>query len=151
MPGSSTGASPERERSGRYRRRLPIVLAAFLLLACSDISCASKQDQVAPNASQVIPIAQQLVQTLGQEDFDGAESYFDDALKNSMPTSSLQFNWDMIEHVTGPFVSDAVDSSAYQDRCTLVYVTCQMQMGKIDVKMVFDAQNKVSGLWMQPG
>ena len=150
MTGSSTGAPPGRERGARYRRRLPVALAVFLLLACSTLSCAPKQAQVAPNTAQVIPIAQQLVQALGQEDFAGAESYFDDALKGSLPTSSLQFNWDMIEHVSGPFVSEAVVSTTYQPPYTLVYITCQMQVDKIDVKVTFDAQNRVSGLSLQP-
>ena len=147
MIGLSIGTAPGRERGGRYLWQLPVMLAAFLLLACLNLSCAPKQAQVVPNAAQAITIAQQLVQTLGQEDFEGAESYFDDTLKRS---SSLQFNRDVIEHVTGPFVSEAVVNTTYQPTYTLVYVTCQMQMGKIDAKVVFDAQNKVSGLLLQP-
>jgi hypothetical protein len=150
MTDLSIGTVPGRERGCRYLWQLPVVLAAFLFFACSTFSCAPKQAQVAPTAAQVIPIAQQLVQTLGQEDFEGAESYFNDDLKNSMPTSSLQFNWDVIEHITGPFVSEAVVSTAYQHPYTLVHVICQMQMGKIDIKIDFDTQKKVSGLWLLP-
>lgn len=135
------------ERSGSIHLWLVMVVVS---LVCSMLSCAPKKPEEAPNAAQVVPSAQEMVQALAQRDFAGAEMQFDNQMKQSLPPDKLQGTWDMLEHTLGHFNSQADIRTEYQRPYTLVHVTCQMKMGKIDVKLVFDAQNQITGLWLLP-
>lgn len=79
-----------------------------------------------------------------------ARSDFDAKMLAAMPAEALAGAWQSVLERAGPFVS--VDSFRHEDRdgYRAVIVTTRHKKLSMDVRVVFDAQEKIAGLWFAP-
>jgi dienelactone hydrolase len=117
-----------------------------LLLVCASGMLAAEQAA----GQDRIAAAEGFVDLLVKEDFAGAFGTFDAQMQSAIPEARLRDVWTGINTKAGRFQrrvrSKALQMGAYD----VVLVTCQFEKTPLDVKVVFNAGGKVSGLFFAP-
>ncbi len=126
----------------------------FLSLLAGLFLCTGLQAQP-PQKGQdewAVPIkrAQAFIQLLQQGQYDSVETYFDANMKSALPAEKLQAMWKTLQEQTGAFQETAGTRTEMVQTYHVVYVTCVFKEGKLDAKVVFDAKNKIAGLFFVP-
>lgn len=141
---------PVMQKPGSLETRTLGLLLMLIILACAMLSCAPKKVQEAPNAAQIIPPAQEFVNQLVQKDYTGAAKKFDDTMMKALPPDKLQSTWETLLQQAGAFKSQVGVRTEKQNQYSAAFITCQFEKAKLDVKVVFDDKNQVTGLWFTP-
>ena len=79
-----------------------------------------------------------------------AHQHFAEKTAAAMPVDQLGALWPGLVKQLGEFKSVTRVQEAREGRFDVVRVTCQFASGGVDFKIVYDAERKVSGLWIQP-
>ncbi len=123
-----------------------LVLTIFLLgflAGCSCLGGASKTDDLTARAKE-------LVESLAAGDFSTPVESFDDTMKGALPADKLEEAWEALVATAGPFekqVGTRIDTAGQYD---VVYVTCEFEKSSFDLKLVFNANKQISGLFFVP-
>jgi len=98
-------------------------------------------------------LAQQFVEMLAAGEYAAAAATFDDKMKEALPQAKLQEIWEGLQakEQAGPFVRQVSIRTERSGDYRVVFVTCEFKNAPIDVKVVYDADGKVAGLFFQPG
>ncbi|MGD0154232.1 MAG: alpha/beta fold hydrolase [Thermacetogeniaceae bacterium] len=105
---------------------------------------------VPPNEQAVSALAEQAVQDLANKDYAAVAKGFDPAMTAACPQDKLQGIWEMVQQQAGAYQSiESVRSEVYQ-QYIIVYVTCQFEQAALDVKLVFNPLQQISGLFFVP-
>ena len=91
--------------------------------------------------------AKEFVQLLVQEKYDSATENFDSTMMRVMPPAKLEEVWKGILISVGPFKAQRRTRTEKVAKYDIVYVTCDFEKLALDVKVVFDSERKVSGLF----
>jgi uncharacterized protein len=94
--------------------------------------------------------AKALVEALAKEDFKAAGKDFDDAMKKALPADKLESTWKTVTGQVGAFkkvTGYRVESTA---KVNFVFVVCQFEKIDVDVRVVFNADKQITGLFFQP-
>ena len=94
--------------------------------------------------------ARVFVDLLIEERFEDAAANFDKTMKNALPVERLSEVWKATTGQAGPFekkLGTRADKYLWSD---IIYVTCKFQAGPLDIKVVYDRNGMVSGLWFVP-
>lgn len=95
--------------------------------------------------------AERFVLALSRGAFRAARAGFDDKMLAAMPEAGLADAWRSLNDRVGPFRSVAeVRADAPRDGFQPIIVTTKHTKLAIDVRVVFDAHEKIAGLWFQP-
>jgi hypothetical protein len=92
----------------------------------------------------------QFVNLLAKEDFAAAVAQFDSTMTKGLPEARLRATWQDTVKQFGPYKKQIRTRTREQAGYHVVLVTCQFEHGTLDVKVVYDAQNRVTGLWIVP-
>jgi len=92
----------------------------------------------------------QFVNLLAKEDFGAAVAQFDRAMTKGLPEARLRTSWRDTVKQFGSFKKQLRTRTKEQAGYQVVLVTCQFERGALDVKVVYDGQNRVTGLWLVP-
>lgn len=95
-------------------------------------------------------VARNLVQQLAARQFDRVEARFDQKMSRALPQAKLAAVWDGLTGQAGKFHSISAVSRQDHGGFRIVVVTCQFEKAKLDARVVFDAEGKVSGLFFAP-
>lgn len=99
----------------------------------------------------LIPAAQSFVDQLVKGDFAAASGHFDAAMKTAMPETKLKEVWQQVLGQVGPFQKQLSTRTEEQKGYRIVYVVCQFEKSVINVRIVYNAQEQIAGLFFQPG
>jgi dienelactone hydrolase len=138
--------------------------AAALVLACSTVfGCGPGQPPASPatdasaaksidsdGRSELEAIATSVVQALAGGRASELSTRFDDAMREALPTSQLEQVWGQLEHKLGSFRSARSMRHQKVDAFRVVFVTMDFERGAMDLKLVFDEQQRVAGLFVTP-
>jgi len=94
--------------------------------------------------------ARALVAALEKQDFDTAVSDFDAAMKKALPPDKLKATWKGILAQAGAFKSQGAARTEKLDKYDVVLVPCEFEKASLEARIVFDADNKVAGLFFRP-
>jgi len=94
--------------------------------------------------------AEAMVDSMAKGDFKAASADFDATVAAQMPAEKLGQVWASLAPQIGAFKSRTGTREAEEQGFKMVYVTCQFEKMSLDAKIVFDASDKVSGLWFLP-
>ena len=92
----------------------------------------------------------QFVNLLAKEDFAAAVAQFDPTMTKALPEARLRATWQDTVKQFGPYQKQLKTRTKEQAGYHVVLVTCQFEHATLDVKVVYDAQSRVSGLWLVP-
>jgi dienelactone hydrolase len=127
---------------------LPRFPLLFLLLLLAVAREAHAQRAPATAADLEI-VAKQFVELLVQEEYNRATVDFDKTMKRVMPSAKVEEVWKEILNKVGPFRSQQRTRTEKVAKYDIVYVTCEFEKLALDVKVVFDSERKISGLFFQ--
>lgn len=108
--------------------------------------CLGAADQ----AAELQETARAFVAHMAAGEFDQATLSFDEAMTRAMPAAKLKDAWDNVISVYGPFQRSTETKSQQVKQFEAVFVTCDFQQGRLDAKVVFSADHKITGLFFVP-
>ncbi|HMA33540.1 MAG TPA: alpha/beta fold hydrolase [Chloroflexia bacterium] len=98
--------------------------------------------------------AQQFVDLLVQQDFATAEQRLDPTMRQQLPADKLASTWQSLLAQVGAFKTQVGTrtTTAQQNGTTyrIVFVTCAFAQANIDVRLVFDPDGQIGGLFFSP-
>jgi len=114
------------------------------------IVCGSRENTEVIPAIDFTSQGQDFVTMLSQENYGGCVAKFDQTMQNGLPEPKLQEAWNTIQTQVGNFQKQIGVRQTQESGFDVVYVTCQFEKGKIDVKVVYNDRQEVTGLWFRP-
>lgn len=94
--------------------------------------------------------AKTFVGWLEKGDFAAAVGRFDPTMKNAAPEPKLREIWQAVQGQFGAFKRQVRSRSEKQLGYDMVFVTCEFERKTMDMKLVFDAQGRIAGLFFVP-
>lgn len=125
-----------------------ILLISALVLIISFISCGEKKD--GPKVGDLTPLATEFVESLVKQDFANAVKNFDSTMKGMMSEEKLQEVWQGLLAQSGSFKKQTGVRQTQEQGFNIVFVTCEFEKSTINIKVVFNNANEISGLWFVP-
>jgi len=116
---------------------------------CLTLTACSKRP-AGPTTTQVYDKGKAVVAMLAKGDFAGVTSQFDPTMQKVLPEQQLKAAWDSLVSKNGAFQAQQMVSNAKEGGLDVATVTCQFAQGRQKVKIVFNQQLQISGLWIQP-
>lgn len=123
--------------------------SAALLLVAGLLSCLAcrAQNHQAASATDVVASAKTFVNLLAKGDYATAVAGFDETMARVMPAEKMREAWEGLVAQAGAFKQQTDVQKMEQGGYDIVFVTCQFKKATLDVKVVYDAHGRVSGLW----
>lgn len=105
--------------------------------------------QPQPPASPVAH-AEAVVKQLRSGDFAAIEAQFDDRVKAGLPPGKLAETWSQMTAQVGAFQKETAAREETSGPYHIGVVTCAFDRASLDVRVVFDTEDKIAGLTMRP-
>ncbi|MGH9897486.1 MAG: DUF3887 domain-containing protein [Pyrinomonadaceae bacterium] len=83
-------------------------------------------------------------------DFKGVHGYFDQLMQGSLPPEKLQEAWTSVTEQAGLFKRQVSVHEEKIDKLNIVVVRCEFEKVWINVRITFDENDKISGLFFVP-
>src|SRR5262249_30799883 len=94
--------------------------------------------------------ARALVEALFKEDWAAAGKDFDAAMKKALPEAKLKGIPPKLKGAVGAFRKQLGTRTETAGKYEVVYVTCDFEKFKLDARVVFDKDGKITGLFFRP-
>lgn len=120
-------------------KQLTPILLFFLI--CMMGGCAKSA------SSSLTTSATKFVTQLEKGEFAAAEDNFHPQMKSALPPDKLRDLWNSLNSQYGAFKGHAGTRQEKQGSYDIVYVTCQFEKSKTDIKIVF-VNGTIGGLWI---
>lgn len=108
----------------------------------------------AQQGEDIIALARSVVASLAKGDFAGVVKHFDATMKAALPEEKLRQVWESLIAQLGPFKRQVSVRTEKVQQYDVVFVTCEFEKsslyGKLDVKVVFNSERQISGLFVVP-
>jgi dienelactone hydrolase len=123
------------------------IILVSLFISFLPVSAHTQQDS---DMNELIAHAQKFVELLATGEFFKAVENFDDVMTKAMPEEKLKQVWQTVLKQAGQFKKQAGVRTEILPKYESVYITCQFEKGPLDVKVVFNREKKITGLWFVP-
>jgi hypothetical protein len=127
-----------------------ISVVALVAVVCVLVPSCAGRKSAAPAPVAIEQPAQQFVELLAKADFQTATQRFDDTMRQALPADKLQQAWDSLVQQFGAFERIASARTAQEQGYDVAYVRCEFANGAVEAKVVFDQNQRISGLWFNP-
>ena len=101
--------------------------------------------------SEITDLAKSFFKLLLKEDFKTAETYFDVNMKSALPEVKLKGAWKTLLAQAGVYKGQKGMKKDTEAGLDVVFINCSFDKGPIDVKIVFNENKEINGLWFLPG
>jgi dienelactone hydrolase len=123
---------------------------SFLILTFLFVSIVQGIDGIASTPVTAEHLARSFVSLIIQQQFEKATACFDEDMKGAVPPHQLKAIW--IDQLNRLGTCQRIESTrtefAWQYR--IVFVTCQFNKQRMDIKVVVDKVDKITGLFFVP-
>lgn len=120
-------------------------LAALLMAVAINAPLAVRS---APN--DITGQGRQFVERLAKGDYAAAAGQFDDTMRTNLPESKLHELWRTLEMQAGLFQEQLGVRKMTSAGFDVALVTCKFEQTDLDIKVVFDANGRITGLFFLP-
>jgi hypothetical protein len=124
-----------------------LAMALILMMCVSFIAC--DQGQV-PGASDFTKPGKAFVEMLVRGEYADAFAQFDTPMKDAMPVDQIKAAWESLLAQVGEFQKVTGVRQAKEQGYDVVYVTCAFEKSELNVKVVYNDEKEISGLWFLP-
>lgn len=124
--------------------RLPVFIALVIGLTSTGFA-----EQASPS-TELTGAANQLVDNLVKEDFAAVVKTFDETMKRLSPADKLAEAWKTVIGQVGAFKNRLGERQEKISGYDAVLVTCEFALYTVDIKVVFNNQKQVTGLFFLP-
>ncbi len=126
---------------------LLVLSIALALVGCQKPPAVLEEST--PISQENMDNANLFVDLLAGEDFEAAAELFDDELLKLMPADKLEKTWEDLNKQVGAFEEKLEVKTEVQSEYEIAHVISQFQKAKLNIKIVFNNEGKISGLWFQ--
>lgn len=99
---------------------------------------------------KLVPRAREFVELITGEKYQEAFGRFDRVMRNAMPPGKMGEVWRSIQKSAGKFQEQVGTWTEEIGSYRIVYVTCRFEKGPLDIKVVFNSKDEVTGLFFVP-
>jgi dienelactone hydrolase len=99
---------------------------------------------------ELIAQAREFVDLMAKGEFSIAVENFDSVMSKAMPEEKLKVVWQTVIKQAGPFKKQIGTRTETLPKFDIVYVTCHFEKDDLDVKVVFNREKQIAGLWFAP-
>lgn len=100
--------------------------------------------------AETIQIANHFLKLLTDAKYTEAVSYFEPIVLQQLPAERLEKIWDQVNEQAGQFEEHTRTRSEKLKNWNVVYLTCQFERSRLDLKLVFTGENKITGIFFVP-
>lgn len=135
-----------------FQMRFLLVIMGALVLALSLLFpyVPNPTQQTQTSTPNLEAIARTFVNFLSEGKFEEPCGLFNKKIAEAMPSEKLKEVWDGIIGKVGEFEEVAKTKLTEEVGYRMVYVTCKFAKTSLDLKVVFDKEAKIAGLWFFP-
>jgi hypothetical protein len=102
-------------------------------------------ENVEPNAP-----TNELVELLANQQFSAVTEDFNETMKNALPPEKLEEVWKATIDQMGPFKKQIGLRTEKEADYDIVFITCEFEKGTLDVKIAYNGEKQVAGLFIVP-
>jgi len=99
---------------------------------------------------EYVTAARELVDALAKADYESVVARFDETLKAQLPPAQLQATWEAVNNQAGAFQEVAGVRREQVQGSEVAVVTGKFERGSVDIRVVFNADKAVAGLFLVP-
>ena len=128
------------------------VLLLLLVLVFTSVSCGKKdtEPEKTPAQTELEEMAGNFVARLVAEDYSGAVGFYDGTMKTALPENKLKETWEALLAQVGPYKNELGKRVEEIQGYNAVFVTTQLEKAKINIRVVFNGNKEVAGLFFEP-
>jgi dienelactone hydrolase len=119
-------------------------------LAVLVCDCTTAAEPEKPQDKNIASAAGQFVDQMAKGEFSAAVRDFDATMKSLVSPDRLKQIWEPLVAQVGPLKSQLSARTERVGAYDCVFVTCQFEKTKLDVKVVFNRSKQISGLFFVP-
>lgn len=93
--------------------------------------------------------AKDFVDLLVQGEYARVVEHFDGKMQEVLPEGKVEEMWAALQEKYGHFQKQVGMRQTKEHGFDCIYVTCSFERKNIDIKVVYDKEQKVAGLWFQ--
>ncbi len=126
------------------------LFSLMIALVITPLAFSDQHNPHLPEKSTNVKKAEAFIDLLAAGEYEKAVADFDATMTRVMPASKTREVWEQVLKQVGTFksrLSVRAESAGIYD---IILVTCQFAKTKLDVKVVFDPQQKIAGLFFVP-
>jgi len=128
---------------------LPCLLSLCLAASLSSIIAGCGGAETGDDDA-TIARAREIVRFIAAGDYAAAVETFDGTMQEAMPADQLEQAWDSLLGKAGPFQEISGVRISTAGGYETAFVTCRFENSSTDIKVVFDRDMKVAGLFFVP-
>jgi uncharacterized protein len=117
----------------------------FLAILC--ISPVISVAQQPATSDELTVLAKQFVDFLAKEDFASATKNFDATMAKALPEEKMRELWKTLNGQVGAYKKQLATRTEKIGKYDAVFVTCEFERMSLDAKIVFDSQQRITGLF----
>lgn len=126
------------------------LLVIVVLVMCVTLFGNGRSIKPDEERNVFIDSAQTFLERLLNEDFEAAASGFDETMSRVMPAEKLQQTWETVLKQAGAFQERTGFRRERTGGYESVFLTCAFEKALLDIRVVFDAENRIAGLFFTP-
>jgi dienelactone hydrolase len=127
-----------------------LISLSCIMLLCASImfsGCFNEQQPPIVTPKTIQEIATDIVTLLMQQNYTGVYNYFNTSITSKITEQQFEAAWEQVTNTSGNITRIVGQRTANESGLRVVYVTCNFSKSlDLDVKIVFNAQEKVLGL-----
>lgn len=128
-----------------------LLLIIFMLVSLLIVSCSVSQEPVVPPLyGDISDLAEEFIEYMRNEDYSSAVYFFNADMKKAMSEGKLKHSWEALLTQQGAYEGEIDKHIEESDDYRAVNVITDFVAGPINIRVVFDGDNRVAGLWFQP-
>ncbi len=125
-------------------------LWCFALMGLQTAPRAAAQDRQAPQPVDLRAAAKNFVELLSKGEFAKATKDFDSTMTKALPADKLRETWKSLITAAGAFRKQTAVSRQSSGKYEIIIVTCEFEKNQMNARVVFDKENKITGLFFTP-
>jgi hypothetical protein len=102
---------------------------------------------VASTAPNLDTVAITFVNLMEEGQFEAASELFNTEMAEALPPQKLEATWNSLIGNVGEFKEIVETRTTEEKGYRVVYVTCEFAKASLDIKVVFDEEAQIAGLW----
>ena len=124
------------------------VLVAAILL--TGVAACGRPPQAASRAQKLSAIGTEVVTQLTQGEYQNVIGRFDHFMQTSLTPDRLHQHWNELIQQVGPFQRQVSVKQEEAQQVNIVVVTCAFQKSTVNVRLAFNSQDQIIGLYFTP-
>lgn len=127
-----------------------VIVLLLSFLAVGVVSCAPAPEVGPPLEGEITALAEEFIASLVAGDYSGAVSYFDAQMLKALPEKKLKQTWEGLLQQMGPYQGEVEKRVEQSGQYEAVNVITDFAQGQLNIRVVFNSDHRVSGLWFKP-